>query len=153
MTGSNRGGKGGLPKKPYERPRLRQVTLETFSPKIRKELLGLLRETRTGSASEDLDEPTFFLVLNLEGTFVQVSDDVCSLLGYAHSDLVGKPIEFVTAPNTSNVPKHLGAVLHFGWFQGLWMFVNRQGMPVMVSCVWELLADMGIGVRLRRLES
>jgi PAS domain S-box-containing protein len=91
------------------------------------------------------------VLLNLEGEFKKVSQHFCDLVGYDVPELLGKPIDDVTASRSVNIPLHLGAVLHFGRFHGLWMFVHRRGYAILVRNHWTLLADMSIEVVCQRI--
>jgi hypothetical protein len=66
--------------------------------------------------------------------------------GYDIPELLGKRIDDFTASRSVNIPLQLGAVLHFGRFHSLWMFVHREGHAVLVRNDWALLADMSIEV-------
>jgi hypothetical protein len=87
------------------------------------------------------------VLLNIEGRCLEPSDLFCQLVGYDRSELLGKPIDAVTGPNMINIPKNLGVVLHFGFFQGLWMLLHRQGTQILVRYECELLPDMSIEMR------
>ena len=91
------------------------------------------------------------VILSLEGKFRKVSRAFCEMVGREASELVGRPIDDITASRTVNIPQHLGVVVHFGQFQSLWLFVDRGGKGVLVQSSWELLPDLSIGVVCRRL--
>jgi hypothetical protein len=42
-----------------------------------------------------------------------VSQAFCSFIGYEEKELIGKPIDEVTAFRTTNITQHLGAAVHF----------------------------------------
>jgi PAS domain S-box-containing protein len=88
----------------------------------------------------------FRIVLSLEGRFKAVSDEFCGMVGYEQGQLLGKRIDDVTASRTTHIPQHLGAVVHFGHFHCLWMFVHRDGHAVLVRSDWELLPDLSMEV-------
>lgn len=64
--------------------------------------------------------------------------------------MLGKRIDEITAARTVartvDVPQHLGAVLHFGHFHCLWMFVLREGRSLLVRSNWALLSDTSMEV-------
>lgn len=43
--------------------------------------------------------------------------------------------------------KHIGAIHHFGWFAGLWLFVSKDGKPALVHYVAALVPDLTIEMR------
>ena len=90
-------------------------------------------------------------LLTTEGKFKKVSTGFCQMLGYGPGDLLDKPIDEVTASRTVNIPQHLGAVFHFGQFQSLWVFVHRDGGPILTQNAWELFPDYSIAVACRCL--
>ncbi len=105
------------------------------------------KHQRHGGTQARLDEE-YRVLLNIEGKCLEPSDLFCRLVGYDRRELVGKPIDAVTAPNMINIPKNLGVVLHFGLFQGLWMLLDRQGTQILVRYESELLPDMSIEMRM-----
>ena len=42
-----------------------------------------------------------------------MSQAFCSFIGYEEKELIGKPIDEVTAFRTTNITQHLGAAVHF----------------------------------------
>src|SRR5262245_15794122 len=72
------------------------------------------------------------LRLALDGSICKVSDGFCSFIGYERKQLLGKKIDAFTARRTLDVSKHLGAIHHFGWFAGLWLFVCQDGKPALL---------------------
>jgi hypothetical protein len=45
---------------------------------------------------------------------------------------------------TANIPQHLGAVVQFGHFRCLWMFMHHDGHAILVRSGWELLPDLSM---------
>jgi PAS domain S-box-containing protein len=86
------------------------------------------------------------MLLSLQGRFKYISEEFCGLIGYEQKELIGKCIDDITAARTVRVSQHLGAVLHFGQFHSLWMFVAREGRGIVARCEWELLPDMSISI-------
>lgn len=140
-------------RKKYEPPTLTPISLDILSPKVRGELARAVSETTQTTQPAGRANDQFRLVLSLEGRFKQVSQEFCGLLGYAREELLGKRIDVVTAPRTVHIPQHLGAVVHFGQFHPLWMFVHRDGDTILVRSDWELLPDLSIEVRCERLRA
>lgn len=82
-----------------------------------------------------------FFRLTLEGVFVKVSDAFCGLLGHERSEFIGKRIDRFTSANVLDIPRHLGAIYHFGLFRGLWVFQHREGKGIVVRYAAELLPE------------
>ena len=87
------------------------------------------------------------LVLNLAGGCVEASDALCRLLGYGNSEILEKTLQHLTAPNTTNIPKHIGAVFQCDYMQGLWLLVHRQGTRILVRYESQLLPELLIEMR------
>ena len=87
------------------------------------------------------------VLLNLDGCFLEVSSGFCELVGQEAKKLLGKRIDVVTAKELLNVPKHLGAILHFGHLEGLWMFVDPEGGQIVVRYTAEILPNLSIEMR------
>jgi hypothetical protein len=91
------------------------------------------------------------MVLSLEGQFREVSGAFCKMVGWEAPDLVGRPMDDITAWPSVDISQHLRVVAHFGEFQSLWMFVDHWGKAVLVQNAWKLLPDWSIGVVCHRL--
>ena len=133
-------------RKKYEAPTVTGVTVTSLPPKIRGELAHLVAGTTPGTEQGNGPKDELRIVLNLEGRFQQVSEEFCSLIGHAREELLGKRIDDVTASRTVHIQQHLGAVVHFGQFHCLWMFVHRDGQGVLVRTDWGLLPDLSMEV-------
>lgn len=133
-------------RKQYEAPAVKRVTLTGASEKIRKELVHLLSKTTREKEALGKSNGGCRMLLSLQGRFKQISQEFCRLIGYDQKELIGKCIDDITASRTVRVSQHLGAVLHFGQFHNLWMFVAREGRGIVVRCEWELLPDMSISI-------
>lgn len=131
--------RGGGRKK-YEAPTVTQVSLRrdsTKTPDVQM-LCAKVPGDRTSGA--------FRMLLDLDGRFRLVSEEFCEMTGYAREELLGKRIDEITVACTMDVPQHLGAVLHFGPFHCLWMFITREGRSTLVRSDCSLLPDMSIEV-------
>jgi PAS domain-containing protein len=134
-------------KKKYARPMVISTKLEDLSPRIRAEAEAAASElSRDGHLKAQLG-PEYRILLTVEGALKEVPNEFCRLLGYECSDLLGKPIDTITASRAASVAKHLGAVFHFGSFHGLWLFVHKDGRGILAQCDWESLPDRSIEIR------
>jgi hypothetical protein len=138
-------------RKKYEPPTLTPISVENLPPKIRGELARLVSETASGTQPLGGSSSESRIVLSLEGRFKRVSEEFCWMIGRAQQELLGKRIDEFTSSRTVHIPQHLGAVVHFGHFQSLWMFVHRDGHAVLVRSDWALLPDMSIEIRCEQL--
>jgi PAS domain S-box-containing protein len=142
---------------------VRKRTRNYESPTITKALLGHLppgRREHFRSLASGLElletrdqEDECGILLDLEGKFKRASSEFCHLVGYDIPELLGRHIDDFTVSRSVNIPLQLGAVLHFGRFHSLWMFVHREGHAVLVRNDWALLADMSIEVFCRSIAS
>jgi PAS domain S-box-containing protein len=76
--------------------------------------------------------PQYFAVVDSDRKYVEVSDSFCQLLGYEREELIGKPYDDLTAPNTNDILTVFGLFQKLGYMHGLWMFVSRKGTRVLV---------------------
>jgi len=133
-------------RKKYEAPTLTPITPTNLSPKARRELAQLFSTSASESRGPSQSDGGFRIVLDLEGRFKQVSQEFSATVGYTQEELLGKRIDDVTASRTVHIPQHLGAVVHFGQFHCLWMFVHGDGHGVLVRSDWELLPNLWMEV-------
>jgi PAS domain S-box-containing protein len=89
----------------------------------------------------------WILGLALDGSIIKASDGFCNFLGYERKELLSKKIDTLTAKRALDVSKHLGAIYHFGWFAGLWMFVCRDGRQALLHFVASVVPDLTIEMR------
>lgn len=123
-------------RKKYEAPTVIRGTLESLSPKVCGEVAHIISGTVAGIHALVKSNGDCRIVLDLEGRFKQVSEEFLGLIGRAEDELLGTRIDGVTVSRTVNIPQHLGAVLHFGHFHCLWMFVHRWGQAIATgSCL------------------
>jgi PAS domain S-box-containing protein len=133
-------------KKKYEAGRVRSLQLDRVPERLRAELFSLVRDAAPVSPALEEFRADYRIALTAEGKFQGVSPEFCRLVGYEPTQLLGKPIREITAWELGNVSQHLGAVAHFGRFEGLWMFVHREGHGVLVRASWQLLPDLSMHV-------
>lgn len=125
--------------------------MDELSPQVRKLVeLGKLFSSNDPKKSPLGDK--FWIVLDLRGNCLSVSESFSKLLGYLGPSLVGKPVDSFTAPNLLDVPKSLGFVFHYGAMQGLWMFLHRNGSCILVRHESELLPNLSIQMRLEPIK-
>jgi PAS domain S-box-containing protein len=132
--------------KKYEAPAVKRVTLTGAPERMRTELVHLLAKTTREKEAFGKSNDGCRMLLSLQGRFKHISEEFCRLIGYEQKELIGKCIDDITAARTVSVSQHLSAVLHFGQFHSLWMFVAREGRGIMVRCEWELLPDMSMSI-------
>ena len=130
----------------YEAAAVRSVPLDRLPARLREELLSLASESDGSGPSLEESGADCRIVLSVEGKFQQVSPEFCRLIGCEPSQLLGERIDDVTASETGPIPQHIGAVVHFGRFDRLWMFVHRDGHGIPVRSRWELLPSLSMEV-------
>jgi PAS domain S-box-containing protein len=72
------------------------------------------------------------VVVDNDRNFVEVSDDFCQLVGYEREELLGRPYDELTAPNSIDIQKVFRLFARLGYKHGLWMLVSRGGMRIVV---------------------
>jgi len=119
--------------KPYKPPRFIRYESEADYPEWARVAVKLMREGN-GANSSSLCEvkPEFVTVVDSDRRFVQVSDSFCHLLGYRREELIGKPYDDVTAPNTNDIQTVFNLFATLGYMHGLWMLSSRRGTHVLV---------------------
>jgi hypothetical protein len=133
-------------RKKYQAPTVTRVALTSLPPGARGELAHLVAASASEAQRGARSNGGFRIVLDLGGRFRQVSKEFSTAVGYVEEELLGRRIDDVTASRMMHIPQHLGAVVHFGQFHCLWMFVHRDGHGVLVRSDWELLPDLAIEV-------
>jgi hypothetical protein len=129
-------------KKKYSAPTLTRVTADRWEFPLHEQPLPVTHGLKVRmEGGEDCR-----IVLSVEGKFKKVSEDFCQMVGYQAAELLGMPIDDITASRTVNIPQHLGVVVYFANFQSLWMFVHRNGGAILVRNTWEILPDLSIGI-------
>jgi PAS domain-containing protein len=133
-------------RKKYNAPTLTPITVMSLSPDARRVLAHLFSRPAPEVRGASPSDRGFRVVLDVEGKFKQVSPEFCAAVGYAQEELLGTRIDDITAKRTVHIPQHLGAVVYFGQFHCLWMFVHRNGHGVLVRSDWELLPSLSVEV-------
>lgn len=77
-------------------------------------------------------KPEFITLVNSDRKFVEVSESFYRLLGYRREELIGKPYDDVTAPNTNDIPTVFRLFSEMGYMHGLWMLASRRGTHILV---------------------
>jgi hypothetical protein len=131
-------------KKKYSAPTLTRVTADRWEFPLREQPLPVTPGLKVRTEVPGGDDCR--IVLSVEGKFKKVSEDFCQMVGYQAAELLGMPIDDITAPRTVNIPQHLGVVMYFANFQSLWMFVHRNGGAILVRNTWEMLPNLSIGI-------
>ena len=92
--------------------------------------LAIAQDNGTPTRAEVKAE--FITVVNSDREFVEVSESFCRLLGYRREELIGKPYDDVTAPNTNDIPTVFRLFSEMGYMHGLWMLASRRGTRILV---------------------
>jgi PAS domain S-box-containing protein len=117
--------------KPYIPPSFIQYQSEADCPaRVRDIVKSIRRELDITIRCEV--KPEFITVVDSDRKFVQVSESFCQLLGYRPEELIGKPYDEVTAPNTNDIPTVFRLFTETGYMHGLWLLASRQGTRVLV---------------------
>jgi len=119
--------------KPYKPPRSIRYECEADYPDWARDAVKSMRE---GFGAKPFSwcevKPEFVTIVDCDRRFVQVSDSFCQLLGYRREELIGKPYDDVTAPNTNDIQTVFNLFAELGYMHGLWMLASRRGTRVLV---------------------
>jgi len=119
--------------KPYKPPRFIRYESEADYPGwVRDAIESMRGEFGANPFSSCEVKPEFVTVVDSDRRFVQVSDSFCQLLGYRREELIGKPYDNVTAPNTNDIQTVFNLFSELGYMHGLWMLASRRGTRVLV---------------------
>jgi PAS domain S-box-containing protein len=119
--------------KPYKPPRFIRYESKADCPDwVRDSVESMREELGANSFSSFEVKPEFVTVVDSDRRFVQVSDSFCQLLGYRREELIGKPYDNVTAPNTNDIQTVFNLFSELGYMHGLWMLASRRGTRVLV---------------------
>jgi PAS domain S-box-containing protein len=119
--------------KPYKPPRfIRYESKADYPDWVRDSVESMREELGANSFSSFEVKPEFVTVVDSDRRFVQVSDSFCQLLGYRREELIGKPYDNVTAPNTNDIQTVFNLFSELGYMHGLWMLASRRGTRVLV---------------------
>jgi PAS domain S-box-containing protein len=69
--------------------------------------------------------PEYTVQLDINGKYLDVSDDFCKVLGYSRKELIGKRFDAITAPGTINTSVVFELFLRSRYMHGIWIFLNR----------------------------
>jgi PAS domain S-box-containing protein len=120
---------------PYIPPHLIHYASEADCPDWLRDAVKSMRQelqSRTSPRPRLEVKPEFITVVDGDRRFVQVSESFCQLLGYRPEELIGKPYDEVTAPNTNDIPTVSRLFTQSGYMHGLWLLASRQGTRVLV---------------------
>jgi PAS domain S-box-containing protein len=123
----------------YTPPRVVRYESEAEYPDWTREILQSLRQQFV--APQFKVKPQYFVVVDSDRKYVEVSDTFCQLLGYEREELIGKRYDDLTAPDTNDIPTVFGLFQKLGYMHGLWMFVSRKGTRVLVRYEARIRAD------------
>ncbi|MFZ0885004.1 MAG: PAS domain S-box protein [Candidatus Acidiferrales bacterium] len=119
--------------KPYIPPHLIRYKSDADCPDWARDAVKSIRQelqSKTSPLCEVKSE--FITVVDSDRKFVEVSESFCRLLGYQQEELIGKPYDEVTAPNTNDIPTVFRLFTETGYMHGLWLLASRQGTRVLV---------------------
>jgi PAS domain-containing protein len=89
---------------PYIPPHFLRYKSQADCPqRVRDTIKSILQEKESTTARYKV-KPEFITVVDSDRKFVEVSESFCRLLEYRREELIGKPYDDVTAPNTNDIP-------------------------------------------------
>lgn len=119
--------------KAYIPPRVNRYQSEADCPDwVRDAVKSIRQELDSDSSPAFVVKPEFVTLVDTDRKFVEVSDSFCQLLGYRREELIGKPYDDVTAPNTNDIPTVFRLFMKQGYMHGLWLLASRRGTRVLV---------------------
>src|SRR5580704_14142608 len=97
---------GGAPfmpeKKPYVPPSITHYeSAAEYPDRMRKLVESLYGDSAITSISQLKVKPDYTTVVDSDRRYVEVSDSFCKLVGYKREDLIGRPFDDWSAPNTT----------------------------------------------------
>jgi PAS domain S-box-containing protein len=117
--------------KPYVPPHLNRYQSEGDYPDWVRDAVKSMRQKLNITPQCEV-KAEFITVVNSDREFVEVSESFCRLLGYQREELIGKPYDDVTAPNTNDIPTVFRLFSEMGYMHGLWMLASRRGTRILV---------------------
>src|SRR5580693_5015757 len=117
--------------KPYIPPDFDRYESEADHPDGVRDFVESMRQ-KLNITPQSKVKPEFITIVNSDRKFVEVSESFCRLLGYRREELIGKPYDDVTAPNTNDIPTVFRLFSEIGYMHGLWMLASRRGTRVLV---------------------
>ena len=117
--------------KPYVPPRFNRYQSEGDYPDWVRDAVKSMRQKLNITPQCEV-KAEFITIVNSDRKFVEVSESFCRLLGYRREELIGKPYDDVTAPNTNDIPTVFRLFSEMGYMHGLWMLASRRGTRILV---------------------
>lgn len=117
--------------KPYVPPHFNRYQSEADYPDWVRDAVKSMRQKLNITPQCEV-KAEFITVVNSDRKFVEVSESFCRLLGYQREELIGKPYDDVTAPNTNDIPTVFRLFSEMGYMHGLWMLASRRGTYILV---------------------
>jgi PAS domain S-box-containing protein len=117
--------------KPYIPPDFDRYESEPDHPDRVRDFVESMRQ-KLNITPQSKVKPEFITIVNSDRKFVEVSESFCRLLGYRREELIGKPYDDVTAPNTNDIPTVFRLFSEIGYMHGLWMLASRRGTHILV---------------------
>jgi PAS domain S-box-containing protein len=119
--------------KEYIPPRfIRHESVADCPQWVRDAVKSIRQEFASDTTRQCGVKPEFVTVVDNDRKFVEASDSFCQLFGYRPEELIGKPYDEVTAPNTNDIPTVFRLFTETGYMHGLWLLASRQGTRVLV---------------------
>jgi PAS domain S-box-containing protein len=88
--------------------------------------------------------PNYTVVVDQDRKYVHVSQSFSELVGYKDHELIGRPYDHITAPDTIDIPTARRLFSTLGYMHGLWMLVHRTGYRILVRYEAWLRPDANI---------
>jgi PAS domain S-box-containing protein len=96
--------------------------------------------------------PEYTAQLDINGKYLDISDDFCKVLGFSRKELIGKRFDAITAPNTNNISVVFELFLRNRYMHGIWIFLDRsQTTKILVRYEAWLRADSRIECKMELL--
>jgi PAS domain S-box-containing protein len=118
-------------KPPYVPPHFNRYQSEADCPDWARDAVKSMRQKLKVTPQCEV-KAEFITVVNSDRKFVEVSESFCRLLGYQREELIGKPYDDVTAPNTNDIATVFRLFSEMGYMHGLWMLASRRGTHILV---------------------
>jgi len=139
----------------YTPPRVHRHDSKENYPAWTQEIVkGLRQEAELNLFQQRKLVPDYITVVDVDRRYVQVSDSFCQLVGYTREELIGKPYDVITAPDTNDIPMVFNLFSRLGYMQGLWMLVSQKGTRILVryeawirpaACIEGIMEVVGAG--------
>lgn len=83
----------------------------------------------------------YIAVVDEKRRYVDVTDDVCKLVGYEKEELLRMTIDALTHPSVSNAPELFEQYLRDGFQEGNFVLKHKSGAPVRIRYRAKILKD------------